>query len=91
MIPYLDGGLLEVCESCQICKQHGVKFSNSLARSAGPLELVHIDLLGPIPILARNGERYFMTLIDDFLKKVGVFLEEETRSLRDVQSLETRV
>ena len=43
-IPDLDGGIVEVCESCQLGKQHRVKFSISSEHSRGPLELVHMDV-----------------------------------------------
>ena len=40
----LDSGVTEVCEPCQLGKQHRVKFSISSACSGGPLDLVHMDV-----------------------------------------------
>lgn len=37
------------------------------------MKLVHTDIQGPAPISARNRARYFLTLIDDFLRQVWVF------------------
>ena len=54
-------------------KQHWVKFSISLARSGGPLDLVHIDVWGLAPVSGRNGARYFMSLIDDYSWRVWAF------------------
>ncbi|CAI7747408.1 unnamed protein product [Closterium sp. NIES-53] len=35
-------------------------------RSKKPLELVHIDLVGPLPVQGHKGERYFLTIVDDW-------------------------
>ena len=40
----LDGIVADICEPCQMGKQHLVKFSMSSARSGGPLDLVHMDV-----------------------------------------------
>ncbi len=64
----------DICEPCIYGKQHRVKFANSFKRSEGVLELVHSDVWGPAPISARGGARYFLTFIDDFSRKVWVYL-----------------
>ena len=38
------------------------------------LELVHFDLLGPMPILSSNGNIYLMTFVDDYTKMCWVYL-----------------
>ena len=58
LIPDLDGGISEVCESCQMKKKRRVQFASSSAHNAAPLELVHTDVWGPTPISVRNGVRY---------------------------------
>ena len=72
-----DGATGEICEPCQMRKQRRVQFNISTARSAAPLELVHTDVWGPAPVLARNGARYFMTLIDDFSRKLWIYFMRE--------------
>ena len=72
-IPQLDGGVIGICEPCQMGKQHRVKFFMSSARSGGPLNLVHTDAWGLAPISGRNGARYFMSLIDNYSRRVWVF------------------
>ncbi|GBM29535.1 Retrovirus-related Pol polyprotein from transposon TNT 1-94 [Araneus ventricosus] len=42
-------------------------------RSKHPLELLRMDLCGPLPVLSQGGSRYFFTLVDDFSRKVTVF------------------
>ena len=36
-----------------------------------------MDVWGPAPVSARNGARYFMTLIDDFSKKLWIYFMRE--------------
>ena len=69
----LDEGVSEVCEPCQMEKQKRVQIVNSSTHNVAPLELVHMDVWGPSPILARNGARYFLTFIDDFSRKVWIY------------------
>ena len=51
-------------------KQHRVKFANSFKWSEAILELVHLDIWGPAPVVAQGGARYFVTFMDDFSKRV---------------------
>ena len=38
-----------------------------------PLELVHIDICGPMPERSLGGSRYFITVIDDCTQKVWAY------------------
>ena len=73
----LDGGISEVCKPCQMEKQRRVQFASSSTCSVAPLELVHTDVWGSAPILARNRMRYFLTFIDDFSRKVWVYIMKQ--------------
>ncbi|GFT60736.1 retrovirus-related Pol polyprotein from transposon TNT 1-94 [Trichonephila clavipes] len=42
-------------------------------RSKRPLELLHMDLCGPIPTESQGGNKYFLSIIDDYSRKVTVF------------------
>ena len=54
-----------VCEPCLAGKMHSNPFPSSPSRATQPLELVHMDLHGPLPVATREGYRYWMTFIDD--------------------------
>src|SRR5260221_2308139 len=54
-----------VCEPCLAGKMHSNPFPSSSSRATQPLELVHSDLHGPLPVATREGYRYWMTFIDD--------------------------
>ncbi|CAL2258162.1 unnamed protein product [Prunus armeniaca] len=63
-----------VCEGCQLGKQHRVVFPKEQAqRASKALELVHIDLCGPIRNESVAKNRYFMLLIDDFTRMIWVY------------------
>jgi hypothetical protein len=62
-----------VCEGCIEGKQHRKPFpSDGGMRATKPLEIVHV--CGPMRTTSLGGARYFVTYIDDFSKKVWVYL-----------------
>lgn len=63
----------ELCETCVAGKQQNNSFSGTRPRTVRVLQRVHSDLCGPITPVAFNGDRYFMTFIDDFSHFVIVF------------------
>ncbi|GBN37787.1 Retrovirus-related Pol polyprotein from transposon TNT 1-94 [Araneus ventricosus] len=67
-------GLTEDCISCKLAKSRRASFkSMGQIRSKRPLELLHMDLCGPLPVLFQGANRYFFTIVDDFSRKVSVF------------------
>ncbi|GBN18314.1 Retrovirus-related Pol polyprotein from transposon TNT 1-94 [Araneus ventricosus] len=67
-------GLTGDCISCKLAKSRRLSFkSMGQIRSKCPLELLHMDLCGPIPVLSQGGNRYFFTIVDDFSRKATVF------------------
>lgn len=53
------------CESCIYGKQHRLKFGTTARKTTEIGELIHSDLVGPLP-LTRGKRRYLLTFIDDF-------------------------
>ncbi|KAI5348811.1 hypothetical protein L3X38_001698 [Prunus dulcis] len=63
-----------VCEGCQLGKQNQEWFPKNQAwRASNPLELVHMDLCGPMQNESITGNKYFMLLIDDCTRMVWVY------------------
>jgi hypothetical protein len=63
-----------VCEGCLIGKQNEHSFpKNKPKRSNQLLELVHSDLVGPMPVKTIFKHRYCVTFIDDHSRKVWVY------------------
>jgi hypothetical protein len=48
-----------------IAKQSQLPYRTSTSISERPLQLVHMDVCGPMPVVALHGEQYFVTLFDD--------------------------
>lgn len=72
-----------VCEGCVIGKQFHLPFpSISSWRANSPLQLVHTDICGPKEPYSFGGNKYYITFIDDFSRKVWVyFLKEKSAAL----------
>ncbi|KAI5314112.1 hypothetical protein L3X38_043288 [Prunus dulcis] len=63
-----------VCEGCQFGKQHRLSFPKGQAlRASVPLELIHVDLCGPMRNECIAGNKYFMLLIDDSTRMIWVY------------------
>ncbi len=61
-----------ICEACLAGKMTSGPFPSSDSISDHPLELVHCDLHGPLPVATAEGYRYWMTFIDDCTKLQAV-------------------
>ncbi|GFV16712.1 retrovirus-related Pol polyprotein from transposon TNT 1-94 [Trichonephila clavipes] len=62
------------CIPCKLAKSKRVSFKKTGAvRSKRPLELLHMDLCGPMPTESQGGNEYFLRIIDDYSRKVTVF------------------
>jgi len=53
-----------VCEPCIAGKQHRI-VNKTATRSNVPLEIVHCDLHGPMPVASIQGHKYFIVFVDD--------------------------
>ncbi len=54
------------CEDCTLAKQHRLPFPDSNSSSSGLLELVHMDVCGPLQVMSTGETRYLATFIDDY-------------------------
>jgi len=53
------------CEPCILAKQTRLPFNASESTTERPLQLIHMDICGPL-IESINGARYIATLLDDY-------------------------
>ena len=65
---------IPVCESCLEGKMTKRPFKAKGNRATIQLELVHIDVCGPMSVQARGGYEYFITFIDDYSRYGYVYL-----------------
>jgi transposase InsO family protein len=63
-----------VCSACQAGKQHGVPHqSKNVVTTKRPLELLHMDLFGPMAYICIGGSKYGLVIDDDFSRFTWVF------------------
>jgi transposase InsO family protein len=67
-------------KGCVLSKYVWAPFPKSDSRTKGILDLIHIDICGPVSSLSIGGKlRYYITFIDDFSRKTWIyFLTEKT-------------
>jgi hypothetical protein len=69
-IPKLSFSDHQFCEHCQYGKQVANSHPTSVPRESSLLDLVHLDICGPMPHQSLSGASYFVTFIDDATRKV---------------------
>ena len=65
---------LQFCEKCVFGKAIKHKFNTSRQKTKHTLSYVHSDLWGPSQVPSYGGARYFITFIDDYTRKVWVYV-----------------
>lgn len=73
---------ISLCDACVHDKQHKVKFpisaSPNVSSCSNILEYVHVDVWGHASVPTQCGNKYFLSIIDDFLRNFWVFLMKNT-------------
>jgi len=65
----------EVCDACLAGKQTRMTFPKVAQwRATKLLELLHIDLCGPITPATAGGNKYFMLIVDDYSRYMSIFM-----------------
>jgi hypothetical protein len=76
-----DEASIKNCSVCAEGKQHALPFGTSTRKTTKILQLVHSDVCGPVETVSIGKNKYFMTLIDDYSRKVFVyFLERKNQA-----------
>jgi transposase InsO family protein len=66
------------CAACQAGKQVGnTHHSKNAMTTSRPLELLHMDLFGPVDYLSIGGSKYGLVIIDDFSRFTWVFFLQD--------------
>lgn len=63
----------DVCKGCALRKYAKTAFPSSDTMSKGILDLVNLDVCGPMSIVSLNGYSYFVTVIYDFSKNTWIY------------------
>ena len=65
-LPNLKFSLDALCEACQKGKFAKPPFkAKNVVSTSRPLELLHIDLFGPVKIAFVSGKKYGLLIVDD--------------------------
>ncbi|GBO41943.1 Copia protein [Araneus ventricosus] len=76
-IEHLSKSKVENCVNCKIAKstRSSLKKNYTYRRTTQRcLDRVHCDLWGPAPVTSIGGNRYFLSIIDDYSRKVDVYI-----------------
>ncbi|CAL9004462.1 unnamed protein product, partial [Prunus brigantina] len=79
-LPKLSGKSAGMCGACQLGKQvKSAHKSISYISTSQPLDLLHMDLVGPVQTESIGGKKYMLVLVDDFTRFTWVdFLREKS-------------
>ena len=78
------------CEPCITAKHHRQPFHSSTTHSSAPLQLLHMDVCGPMPEQSLGGSKYFATVVDGLQQiicgqaKYALNISSTTRLARSV-------
>jgi len=83
---------IPLCDHCVLEKHHKLLFSYSVQRATEILEYIHSDLWGPTSNPTSSGNKYFLPIIDDFSRKVWVFLlTDKSKTFKSFKIWKTKV
>jgi hypothetical protein len=71
------------CSICPLAKQRRVSFPTSTNSTLHKFDLVHCDIWGPNSVIAVDGSRFFLTIVDDHSRTTWVYMlrnKSDTRS-----------
>jgi transposase InsO family protein len=67
-----------VCSACQVGKQVGAQHPHkNIMTTDRPLELLHMDLFGPIAYISISGSKYCLVIVDDYSRFTWVFFLQD--------------
>ncbi|MCO5590431.1 hypothetical protein L7F22_044401 [Adiantum nelumboides] len=77
---------IDLCEACIFGKMSRTKFPRSIHKTKQPLELVHSDVFGPLPVKSLTGNSYVLMFLDDYSKYTIIyFLKQKSETLKCFQ------
>ena len=81
-LPNLKYSSDALCEACQKGKFSKTSFKpKKVVSISRPLELLHIDLFGPVKTASNNGKKYGLVIVDDYSRWTWVkFLRHKDES-----------
>jgi hypothetical protein len=73
-----------ICSACQAGKQVGAHHPHkNIMTTDRPLELLHMDLFGPIAYISIGGSKYCLVIMDDYSRFTWVFFLQDKSQSQD--------
>nr|GFA51862.1 retrovirus-related Pol polyprotein from transposon TNT 1-94 [Tanacetum cinerariifolium] len=71
-LPKLEYVKDQLCSSCELSKTKRSSFKSKVVPSSkGRLNLLHMDLCGPMRVASINGKKYILVIVDDYSRYKG--------------------
>ena len=72
-VPAPSNTSLGFCEAYQHGKLHQISFPSAALQTESPLQMLHTDNRGHAPLPSIEGYRYYIALVDDFIRYTWVY------------------
>lgn len=72
--PYIKINKNYICDFCYMAKEAHLPFTDIIAVSAKPFDLIHMDIWGPLNTISTQGLKYFLTIVDDYSRNTWIYL-----------------
>ncbi|KAH9726310.1 hypothetical protein KPL70_008223 [Citrus sinensis] len=76
-------GEMVFCEDCVLGKSTRTSFKSSVHTTRSILDYIHSDLWGPAQVVSLGGARYFLSIIDDFSRRVWIYMLKSKEQVFD--------
>jgi len=86
MFPFIQSNKHQACDSCHFAKQRKLPFPLSNTRSSHIFEMIHVDIWGPTSVTSLHGQKFILTIVDDFSRYTWVYLMKNKSETRPVLS-----
>ena len=82
-----------VCDHCMISKQTRASFSNyTPTRANDLLHVVYSDVCGPFEVPSLGGNRFFVSFVDEFSRKIWTYLlKVKSEVFKNLKKLTTMI
>ncbi|CAI7886914.1 unnamed protein product [Closterium sp. NIES-53] len=83
-LPPLPRSLAPPYLPCVEGQQHAAPHSSSFPPTTAPLQTPNVDVWGPTRVTGQGGERYFLLVVDDYMRYTTVFALQSKADVRGV-------
>nr|GEX66735.1 retrovirus-related Pol polyprotein from transposon TNT 1-94 [Tanacetum cinerariifolium] len=83
----------QLCSSCELSKTKRSSFKSKVVPSSkGRLNLLHMDLCGPMRVASINGKKYILVIVDDYSRYIWtLFLRSKDETLEVLKEFLTMI